>query len=166
MIQLTRRDLEHAYDQVSNVHRVLKGHRTAGENIARHAMTGVEVLAGAAVSGIVAGRFGAPYLTVAGQNVPLDALAGVGLHALAFFGTFGNYGEHVHNFATGVLSQYVARWGVGYGSSMREKAGLPRVAGTSESHAFAAPAAAPRMASPGRGPLTEAELAAIASRAR
>lgn len=166
MIQLTRRDLEQAYDQVASASRFARGHRAQGERIARHAIQGVEVLAGAAASGFIAGRYGAPHLMIGGTALPLDAAAGAGLHALAFFGLFGNYDEHVHNFANGVLAQYVARWGVGYGTHLREKAGLPRVAGTGRGSAPMTGAPAPAAMRGGRGPLTAAELAAIAAHAR
>lgn len=171
MIQLTRRDLEEAYAKASDAHRIVSGYRTHGEKIAEHAIQSVEVLAGAAASGIVAGRFGAPHLKLGTQVMPLDLLGGVALHAAAFFGLFGKYGEHVHNFGDGVMAQYMARWGVGYGTHLREKAGLPRIAGASPQGVaqMSERAAARRHIPPSssrRAPLTEAELAGIASQAR
>jgi len=200
MIQLTQRDLQHAYDQVSSAHRLISGHRSKGESIARNAVTALEVLAGTAVSGVVAGRFGAPYASIAGHTLPLDLAGGIALHGAAFFGLFGNYGDHIHNFATGVMSQYVTRASVAYGAHMREKAGLPRVSGLVVGSQLAVGARIPHGNMPGtagatvrhgnmpgtstgydyrrhgnmpgtggavrRAPLTAAELAAMASRAR
>lgn len=169
MIQLTRRDLEEARDKVAFAQRIISGHRTEGEKIAEHAVQSVEVLAGAALSGVVAGRFGAPHLKLGNQNIPLDLLGGVTLHGLAFFGLFGKYGEHVHNLSDGVMAQYMARWGVGYGTHLREKAGLPRISGAGNTQTNVhrqMPAYVPPSRSQGRGPLTEAELAGMASRMR
>lgn len=173
MIQLTRRDLEDAYAKVSSAHRTISGHASTGEKIAEAAIQTVEVFAGAAGMGVLVGRMGAPHVNLGGHTVPLDLAGGVGLHAAAFFGLFGRYGEHVHNLADGVMAQYATRWGVGYGTHLREKAGLPRIAGTSTG-AAARPlpwqanpqATAHRRAPQGRGPLTEAELAGIASQMR
>jgi hypothetical protein len=155
MIQLTRRDLEHAYDQVVSTSRAVRGYRERGQTIARNAISAAEVLAGAAASGLFAGRFGAPHLMLGGHAVPLDAAAALGLHTLAFFDMFGPYGEHIHNISNGILAQYVARWGVGYGTHLREQAGLPRIAG------YQSPAMTEK-----RSPLTAAELAGIAAQAR
>lgn len=171
MIQLTRRDLEEAYQKASDAHRIVAGYRTQGEKIAEHAIQSVEVLAGAAAAGVAAGRFGAPHLKLGTQTIPLDLFGGVLLHGAAFFGLFGKYGEHVHNFSDGVMAQYMARWGVGYGTHLREKAGLPRVAGASpQGQAQMNERAQARRHIPqpnaNRRPLTEAELAGIASQSR
>lgn len=172
MIQLTRRDLEEARDKVLSAQRIIGGYRSQGEKIAEKAIQSVEVLAGAAASGVVTGRFGAPHLKLGSQNLPLDLAGGVVLHGLAFFGMFGKYGDHVHNFSDGVMAQFFARWGVGYGTHLREKAGLPRIAGSgnttrqfpqqAQGHAYGRG----QHPAPPQRPLTEAELAGLASRMR
>lgn len=127
MIRLTDRDLYDARSRVSSAHDLFRG-RSGGENIKKGIQT-LEVMAGAALSGIAAGRYGAPHLTIGSTNIPMDLVGGLAAHGLAMFGVLGSAGEHVHNVADGVMAQYVARWGVGFGATMRENAGLPRVSG-------------------------------------
>lgn len=45
------------------------------------------------------------------RGVPADLLAGIGLHALAFLGAAGKYGEHAHNVADGLVAAYAYRAG-------------------------------------------------------
>ena len=120
MIRLTEADLNDAYRRVTSARDMMKGHKGKGEKVAETALTAVEVLAGAGISGLIVGYTGGASVNIGGQNIPLDVVGGAGLHALAFFDVFGKYGSHVHNVANGVLAQYVARVAIHYGSQARD----------------------------------------------
>lgn len=45
------------------------------------------------------------------KGIPADLLAGIGLHAVAFLGVAGKYGEHAHNLADGLIAAYAYRAG-------------------------------------------------------
>lgn len=87
-----------------------------------------EVAGSAFAFGLVQGRFKAQGgLTVFG--LPVDLLAGIGLHALGVFGR--RHSHHFHAFADGALASFATttgyrvgeRWGAG-GSLMRGLSGM------------------------------------------
>lgn len=166
MLQLTRRDLADSWNAARNAHSFIQGYQKDGERVVGQITQTLEVSAGAVGVGILSGRFGALHL--AGSPIPLDLAGGLLLHGAGFLGFAGKYGEHLHNFADGVLAGWLTKWGVGLGASMREGAGLPRVPVTA-GQLPSAPTHAPMTGASSRtnhttgcgAPLTEAELAAM-----
>ncbi len=178
MLTLTRRDIEDAYRTVSETNRRMRDYQGKAEGGVGVVVRSLGVMAGAGAVGVLSGRFGALRFADKGMlsNVPLDAAAGLALHAAGIFGIAGRHSEHLHNFADGVLAAYVTKFAVGYGATLRQKAGLapiPVTAGVGQvgpTDARQLPAAAnnihatSNMSRP--KPLSEAELAAMAQAAR
>lgn len=180
MLTLTRRDIEDAYRTVSETNRRMRDYQGKAEGGVGVIVRSLGVMAGAGTVGVLSGRFGALRFADKGvlSNVPLDAAAGLALHAAGIFGIAGRHSEHLHNFADGVLAAYVTKFAVGYGANMRAKAGLPpvpvtagigRVGPTTPGGTPQLPAQASSHAQHAvsrQKPLTEAELAAMAQAAR
>jgi len=180
MLTLTRRDIEDAYRTVSETNRRMRDYEGKAEGGVGVVVRSLGVMAGAGAVGVLSGRFGALRFSDKGilSNVPLDAAAGLALHAAGIFGVAGRHSEHLHNFADGVLAAYVTKFAVGYGATMRQKAGLapiPVTAGTAAGRvgptdARQLPAQAQNVhttsAMSRPKPLSEAELAAMAQAAR
>jgi hypothetical protein len=163
MLNITRRDLDEAYTSMRDAHSYIQRYRQGGERVTGQLVQTLEVGAGALAVGVASGRFGA--LNIAGSPIPLDLAGGILGHALGFFGLAGKYGEHLHNFSDGVLAGYLTKWGIGFGTELRRKAGQPpvmTVAGTEDIIGYA-PAA---QMGCGAEPLTEAELASLAHSVR
>lgn len=154
-LTLTRRDVEDAFANLRDSQRRLSGR---GETITGHVVQSVEVAAGALANGVVSGRFGNVYLGKDQVQVPVDLLVGLGGHALAFFGFAGKYDEHLHNFSDGFLAGYLTKVGAGLGAKLAMKAGKAPHVFSGNGNGGALP--------PKRGPLTEAELVAMAQAVR
>jgi hypothetical protein len=71
-----------------------------------------EVFAGAAVAGVVQGRFGD---TKVGGLVPLDLLIGFGLNGVALSGVAKEYSDDLGNFGDGFIAGYGAEAGFAVG---------------------------------------------------
>lgn len=162
MLNITRRDLDDAYASMRDAHSYISRYREGGERVTGQLVQTLEVGAGALAVGVASGRYGA--LQIAGSApIPLDLAGGIAGHALAFFGLAGKYSEHLHNFSDGVLAGYLTKWGIGFGTEMRRKAGLPpamTVAGEE------AGLLGGRGVESIRDPLSEAEIAGLAAGAR
>jgi hypothetical protein len=78
-----------------------------------------EVNTAAFAFGVINGRWARPELV----GVPVDALAGVALHAAGFI-VDNDAGKHMHNLGDGALASYSASLGTGIGAKMRSEAGL------------------------------------------
>lgn len=179
MLTLTRRDIEDAYRTVSETNRRMRDYQGKAEGGVGVVVRSLGVMAGAGAVGVLSGRFGALRFADKGilSNVPLDAAAGLAIHAAGIFGVAGRHSEHLHNFADGVLAAYVTKFAVGYGATLRQKANLPPIpvtAGTGrvgptdvrQLPAQAASHANIHATSSRPKPLSEAELAAMAQAAR
>lgn len=166
MLAITRRDLDDAYASMRDAHSYIQRASGKGETVTGQVVETLGVVAGALGVGVASGRFGA--LQLAGSPIPLDLAGGLLGHGLAFFGLAGKYSENLHDFSNGVLAGYATKWGIGFGTEMRRKSGLPPVMTV----------AGETMTSPNRGgmpdqfgcagaePLTEAELAAMSHAVR
>jgi hypothetical protein len=161
MLNITRRDLDEAYSSMRDAHAYIGRYKAGGERITGQLVQTVEVSAGALAVGVASGRFGA--LQIAGAApIPLDLAGGLLGHALGFFGLAGRYSEHLHNFSDGVLAGYLTKWGIGFGTELRRKQGLPpamTVAG--EDRALLSGASAAHSS-----PLSETELLNLAQSSR
>lgn len=119
-MNITRRDLEHAWDVATSVHRDLSGHKGMIKATAGAVATQAESGLAAFGYGYVEGKYGPVKVG------PLDAdfLAALVLHGIGISGFAGEYGGHLNNFATGLLDGYLHRLGVGMGAmSKPAKAG-------------------------------------------
>jgi len=179
-INITRRDIQAAHDYASrSLSRARDPERgSAGQVLDKLLETG-EVLAGAAAVGVASGRFGP--LNIANTPIPLDLVGGIGGHLLGFW-IGGKTSDHIHNFSNGVLAGYVTKLGVGVGNTLRAKAGQVPFTTMGEGEEIlssfsgerarmhggmpAYGAGAETGAAPSGGPLTEAELAALAQQVR
>ncbi len=173
MLTITRRDIEDAYSAASAAHRHVQGIKGKGETTVGQIVQTIEVNAGAFGVGLACGRYGA--LHIQGSNVPLDLAGGVLGHLAGFFGLAGRYSEHLHNLSDGVLAAYTTKVGIGVGTQMRAKAGLPpamTVSGSGNPQPRMGYDPSPPQVNMGCGPnvgqapLTEAEIAAMAHQIR
>lgn len=178
---ITRRDVEDLYSRMRDSHEFIESRRDAGmkEKTSR-AIQSVETAAGAAGVGVLAGRLGTT--SIGNTAIPLGLALGFAGHAAAFFGLTGVATPHVQSLADGAIAGWIALWGAGQGTQMRQKAGLPIgpiTAGVSSTGCVGCgpsmppsmPGYAPRMMGPGgfrpgARPLTEAELQAMSQNYR
>jgi hypothetical protein len=82
-----------------------------GEEAMSHGLQMAEVAGASAAAGYANAKFGTNG-ELQFKGVPADLLGGIGLHALAFLGGAGKYGEHAHNLADGLIAAYAYRAGV------------------------------------------------------
>jgi hypothetical protein len=168
-MSMSRRDVDSLYDSMRDAHSYIQSRRDGNSGGSRKSVTDkvvetLEVTAGAVGVGVLAGRL--QTTSVGTSGVPLGLAIGFAGHAAAYFDLLGKHSDHLSNFANGAIAGWAAMWGAGQGLQMRQKAGLgtgPITAGNREPPQLQArvqtsPAAA--------RPLTEAELAAMAARAR
>ena len=176
-LSISRRDIDeanrYARDAMSRVSR--DPGRYGGEGVGQRLTRTAEVALGAVGVGVLSGRFG-PF-NVNGTPVPMDLIAGVGLHLLSFMGLAGAASPHLSNVADGVLAGYLTKFGVGYGKVWAQKAGVPpqtvvgaaygdRSLGAHGNLHSGLPKALGIPAFVGAEPLTSAELAAMAQAVR
>ena len=165
MLNITRRDLDDAYSSMRDAHSYISRYREGGERVTGQLVQTLEVGAGALAVGVASGRYGS--LQIAGSApIPLDLAGGIVGHALAFFGIAGKYSEHLHNFSDGVLAGYLTKWGIGFGTEMRRKAGLPPVMTVAGDEPGLLGSYSGGSAGSFRDPLSEAEIAGLAASAR
>lgn len=121
-IQITRRDIESAIEQIGLVRGQASAHSSKGEYVAG-------TLASQAESGLAAFGYGClegAYGPVRIMNVHADLAAALALHAAGIFGLFGKHAGHAHNFAQGLADGYLARLGMGTGAKYaNDKSGRP-----------------------------------------
>lgn len=173
-MNITRRDLEHAWNTAQSVHRRLSGHKGMIEAGASAFTTQAESGLAAFGYGVLEGRHGPVKI----GPVSADLLAAAVLHGVGVFGLAGEYGGHLSNFANGLLDGYLHRMGIGLGASMAQKAGraLPSVADPKGAFHFGARSGMnPRRGDEGRRtgvgarraqPMSDGELAALMMNAR
>jgi len=176
--QITRRDITSALDKARAFRDVGMLHKPAIEGAVGALACQVESVAASLGYGVLAGRYGA--IKVGPLHV--DFLAGMALHGAALFGFTGKYGDHAHNFATGLIDGYAHRVGIGIGTRMAiaarkpppnvmAKGGLFSVAGTNPRGDYHIAGTNPRGEYRIKGarrpaPLTPAEIAAMTSQVR
>jgi hypothetical protein len=87
-------------------------------------ITTTEVSATAFAFGLIQGKYGG----VALANVPIDAIAGLGLHLFAFTPWAGNLASHVHALGDGALASFVATIGRQVGRGIQTDTDRQRIA--------------------------------------
>lgn len=93
------------------------------EQVVSTVVNTAEVGAAAFLCGVAQGKW--PGTGVWG--VPVDLVAGLGLHVLAFAGIGGKYSSHLHAFGDGALASYLVTLGRDVGSKMSGMAGVDGV---------------------------------------
>lgn len=83
-----------------------------GEEAMAHGLQLAEVAGASGLAGYANAKFGGATGELQFKGVPADLLGGIGLHALAFLGAAGKYGEHAHNIGDGLIAAYAYRAGV------------------------------------------------------
>lgn len=83
-----------------------------------------EVSASAFLFGLAQGKFGGISLV----GVPVDLLAGLGLHILGFAGIGGKNANHLHAFADGALASFFTGLGRQVGVTIQTPADKERIA--------------------------------------
>lgn len=162
MLNITRRDLEHAFAYANSLH-------SRGQSVAKHGEYVVGTVACQAESGIAAFGYGMLEGRVGPVKigpVSADLLAALLLHGAGFLGVTGKMSGHAHNFAQGLADGYLHRLGIGIGTEMGKKAGRAphQISGAQRSSIVGAARANIVGAARARGmsQLTEAEIAALA----
>lgn len=169
MLNISRRDLEHAFAYANSLH-------SRGQSVAKHGEYVVGTVACQAESGLAAFGYGVLEGRVGPVKIgPIsaDLLAAVLLHGAGFLGVTGKISGHAHNFAQGLADGYLHRLGIGLGTTMGQKAGRAphqisgaqrsNIIGASRSHVVGA---ATHARARGMSQLTEAEIAALAQARR
>jgi len=174
MLNITRRDIEEAHNYARDEMRSSRDPDNGKSFADKPVVTTVLVASGAAAVGVLTGRFGP--LHFGGNPVPLDLAAAVAVHLAGFVGKsfgFGSVSPYLHHIADGALAGYVTKFGVGVGTEMRKKAGekplnLADISGEDGRRSPAQLHEGNRMHETRRnkGPMTEAELAAMAQAVR
>lgn len=163
MLNITRRDLEHAFAYANSLH-------TRGQSVAKHGEYVVGTVACQAESGLASFGYGVlegRYGPVKVGPVSADLLAALLLHGAGFLGVTGKMSGHAHNFAQGLADGYLQRLGIGIGTSMGQKAGkAPHQISGARTSTFVGGARQATVVgaarSRGMSQLTEAEIAALA----
>lgn len=180
LMSMSRRDVDSLYDSMRDAHSYIQSRRdgASGEKgVTNQIVQALEVGAGAAGVGVLAGRL--QTTSIGDSGVPLGLALGFAGHLASFFDIFGQYSGHVQNLSNGAIAGWMAMWGAGEGKKLREKAGLatgPIIAGAlppaqsaypySPASVQGPPIQLQAPSVPQRGPLTEAELAALMARRR
>lgn len=87
-------------------------------------ITTSEVSAASFLFGLAQGKFGG----VAVVGVPVDLLAGLGLHVLGFAGIGGTNAGHLHAFADGALASFFNKLGRDVGYTLQSDGDRARIA--------------------------------------
>jgi hypothetical protein len=87
-------------------------------------ITTSEISAASFLFGLAQGKFGG----IAVVGVPVDLLAGLGLHILGFAGIGGRNAHHLHAFGDGALASFFNKLGSDVGVSIRTPADEARIA--------------------------------------
>lgn len=174
---ITRRDVDSLYGSMRDAHGYIQSQRDNGKSrtkdIGGRLLKAGEVAAGAATVGLLVGRLN--HWNIPNTPIPVGLAIGAAGHLIDFFGVAGDYGAHVANFADGAFASWATMLGAGYGTQMRQKAGLatpPITAGRmggigccgDDKPAYPQLAARPQYNTvPRPTPMTEAELVAMSS---
>jgi hypothetical protein len=168
MFKITRRDIEHGYDVARRTVGRVSGDydpKLGGKTVGKLVETG-EVMGSAFLVGLASGRYGP--LTVGGTPLPMDLGAAVFLHGANMLLDTGRLESHITNVANGTGAAWATKVGVGAGTEMRRKRGLPEVkisgqfpVGENEGVQRILAGSPPR-----RRPFSEAELMGLANQVR
>lgn len=163
------RDIEGLYPSMRDAYHHLESRRDPQRpSVANTGLEAIEVGAGAALVGLLAGRLGTT--SIGSTGIPLGLVLSAAGHTAAYFNLAGRASDDLKRASNGAFAGWLTLWAAGQGRQMRISAGQPDVPITAGREAPPLPyAAAPQMNPPNyatRMPLTESELAAMAQNVR
>jgi len=123
-LKISAQEVKQALTDVNRWRTRAQGVAKAGEKTTERIVRTVEVSAAGFALGLVKGKWGAG---ISVWSVPVDLIAGVGLHALGYLGVAGKAQDHLHAFGDGALAVWFSGLGAGVGA---------RIGGPGRSAAF------------------------------
>lgn len=105
MPTISEAQIERMQDAAGKALAKVRSMREEAERTVGIVLTSAETLGATAAMQFYKGYAGE---TLIGGKVPLDLALGAAGHALALFGTFGKYDEHVHAISNGLLGAWVS----------------------------------------------------------
>jgi hypothetical protein len=121
-LKISAAEVKNALTEVNRWRAKAQGIAKSGEKTTERIVRTVEVSAAGFAIGVVKGKWGADAKV---WGVPVDLIAGVGLHALGYLGIAGKAQEHLHAFGDGALAIWFSGLGAGVGANW---AGGPKLA--------------------------------------
>ncbi len=112
-MKLTRADIVQGARRAESLKARMANLRKKTEKVTERAVHSLECGASAFGFGVLHGRTGGDGVQVVG--IPVELIAGVGLHAAGFLGLGGKASTHLHGFADGALASYATRMGFAIG---------------------------------------------------
>jgi hypothetical protein len=124
-LSVSQRDIVNFKQRVDRMTAKAKGVIEKSKHTVETVVTTTEVGAAAFLFGLAQGKFGGIQIV----GVPLDLLAGIGLHIAAFAGVGGKGTEkHMHAFADGALASFFNHLGRDVGYAVQTPADRERIA--------------------------------------
>lgn len=120
-MKLTRADISRAASRAESLRARMANLKKKTEKVTERAVHTVEVGASAFGFGVLQGRSSDPN-GVQLFGIPIELLAGIGLHGAGFLGLGGKMSSHLHGFGDGALAAYMATMGRGVGTAWKQKA--------------------------------------------
>jgi hypothetical protein len=118
-LKISAAEVKQALDDVGRWKARAQTVAKTGERATERIVRTVEVSAAGFALGMAKGKWG-PSLSVWG--IPVDLIAGLGLHGLGYLGVAGKHEDHLHAFGDGAL----AVWFAGLGAGVGAKIGSPK----------------------------------------
>ena len=112
-LKISASEVKQALTDVNRWRTRAQGVAKAGEKTTERIVRTVEVSAAGFALGLVKGKWGAG---ISVWGVPVDLIAGVGLHALGYLGVAGKAQDHLHAFGDGALAVWFSGLGAGVGA--------------------------------------------------
>jgi len=154
---ISRRDLESATVALRRHAAQAEREQAKKETYMGHLLQSGEIIAGAAASGLVSGRFGALSL----GPIPADLVAAGVIHGIGFMGWLGKFSGDAHNLADGVLAAYFVKLGAGLGTEWRLRSGQSAFTSSGDGGAYGQMG----LGNPAGGYVSDEQLAAMAAMA-
>jgi len=121
-LKVSASEVKHALTEVNRWRQRAQTVSKSGEKTTERIVRTVEVGAAGFAVGLIKGKWGS---SISVWGVPVELIAGVGLHALGYLGVAGKAQDHLHAFGDGAL----AVWFSGLGANVGAKIGSPSVKG-------------------------------------
>lgn len=124
MLQVSQGAITKYKQMVDRMTAKAKGVIAKADQAVATVITTSEVGAASFLFGLAQGKFGG----IAVVGIPIDLVAGLGLHVLAFAGIGGKNASHLHAFGDGALASFFNKLGNDVGVSIRTPADEARIA--------------------------------------
>lgn len=167
-LSVSQRDIVNFKQRVDRMTAKAKGVLERSKETMGTVVTTTEVGAASFLFGLAQGKFGGIQIV----GIPLDLLAGIGLHIAAFSGKTGSASKHLHAFADGALASYFNHLGRDVGYAIQTPADRARIANSAMAKKKGVPGTLANgantfgMGSSGGASLADEELARMVSAGR